>query len=1216
MTAGNLKGMLTAIAILFAIAAMPPAALASSAAVDVSPASLLFGNISAGSSAQASVTVKTLGDKPWMPSTMALSDSTDFTIANSSCQAPLQKRQSCTVTVMFVPRNSGVFLATLTISDNTGRGSTIIAMDGIGLPAGDPTPTPGSDPPFATPEIFIPNASSASITEYAPNSGGNAAPIATISGANTDISRFGDALSIALDPSGNIYVGDDDYYILAYAAGSDGDIAPFIILNGTNTLAIQGPEGLTFDSSGNLYVANINTSGSVSEFAPGANGEAAPLINIAGADTGMGNPDGVAVDSSGNIYVSDCGAPCGTDGSGNGSVLVYAPGSTGDAAPIATISGAATGLAAPKGIAIGPDGSIYVANCGRQCGGAPGASSVTVYAPGSNGNVSPIATISGANTGFDSPEGVALDATGNIYVANSGTSNSVTIYAAGSSGNVAPSVIIEGAGTGIDGPSGIALGPSTPAATPTPTSTTTASPTATMTAIATMSPTATVTATPTMTNTATATMTFTATPTATITDTSTTTQTTTATPTGTITATPTATQTATSTATVTATPTTTITATPTGTITGTPTSTQTATPTQTTTATHTITTTATPTMTLTATPTLTPTASPTITMTPAPTVTQTATPTRSGTPTSTLSGTPIRTATATDTRSATSTTTRTTTATIARTSTATATVTATATRTATPTATVTQTATATLTLTASPTATASATVTRTQTTTTTATPTITTAASPTMTQTATQTMTLTATLAGTPSSTNTQTVTLTPTATSTPIVSTTSCAEPPDKCAIFPSPKGDFPLGCGQTYHRDTSGVSSFPLEIPNGLPAGAVCVLEVETTDCNARPGINLGGWVFIDRSCTPANPSCPGSSLNPPSDAELSEWYYVFTQGTPCPSNGAQCSHFRVSVNSTVPDFEYELQCYVNVDPRTPLDGNYNVSFATADCTNSLTVPPNVHAAAPTGDLVTMTCDADAPGAPELTGPVNPPFNFPNPVTETGGSLPLVDPKIWVGNAKGAGTRQMCMFGGTAARTGPAGTSGPMGTMIGHQFALQPPTACSATPTESPTPTQSPMQTATPSPTATPEATATPAPTPIVYILIVRPANGSGNPGQTLFGGSASVSASVAGVTIEGATVSFTDSAIFSLATLNLENSNGRVLASSTVNNPSSSTVFLLNTPTAAFPGMEFVLRLRIAAPRTRASSTQTITAVSVISSPGLAAGLPVNLGTVSRR
>jgi sugar lactone lactonase YvrE len=141
--------------------------------------------------------------------------------------------------------------------------------------------------------------------------------------------------------------------------------------------------------------------------------------------------------------------------------LVYAAGADGDVAPAQIISGSNTGLSSPSGVAVDASGNIYVSNWE--------ANTVTVYTPGANGNVAPIATIGPQGSGMAAPAGIALDGAGNIYVSNyegvatparpppAGSWGWVDVYPAGSNGNVPPSQVIYGARTGIGFPGGIAV---------------------------------------------------------------------------------------------------------------------------------------------------------------------------------------------------------------------------------------------------------------------------------------------------------------------------------------------------------------------------------------------------------------------------------------------------------------------------------------------------------------------------------------------------------------------------------------------------------------------------------------------------------------------------------------------------------------------------------------------------------------------------------------
>ncbi|MGB8909624.1 MAG: NHL repeat-containing protein [Candidatus Cybelea sp.] len=213
------------------------------------------------------------------------------------------------------------------------------------------------------------------------------------------------------------------------AGGSSPPAVPLAIHASQSNLRARG------EACPCVYVANVSNQ-SITVYPSGATRNAKPIQNLRGSNTGL-DPGGIAVDGSGNMYVAN---------TENDSVTVYAAGATGNAAPMQTISGSSTRLDNPYGIALDPvNGDIYVANHGvfkEDLG------SVTVYSAGSNGNVAPIGTIAGANTGLYNPFGIILDPSGNIYVAND---KSITVYASGSVGNVAPAQTISGSDSGAQG---------------------------------------------------------------------------------------------------------------------------------------------------------------------------------------------------------------------------------------------------------------------------------------------------------------------------------------------------------------------------------------------------------------------------------------------------------------------------------------------------------------------------------------------------------------------------------------------------------------------------------------------------------------------------------------------------------------------------------------------------------------------------------------------
>src|ERR1700676_2069576 len=81
---------------------------------------------------------------------------------------------------------------------------------------------------------------------------------------------------------------------------------------------------------------------------------------------------------------------------------------------------------------------------------------VDIFPVTASGNVAPTAQITGAATTLSGPAAVAKDSVGNLYVADF-NAGAIDVFAAGSTGNVAPTRQIIGAATLINGPEGIAV---------------------------------------------------------------------------------------------------------------------------------------------------------------------------------------------------------------------------------------------------------------------------------------------------------------------------------------------------------------------------------------------------------------------------------------------------------------------------------------------------------------------------------------------------------------------------------------------------------------------------------------------------------------------------------------------------------------------------------------------------------------------------------------
>lgn len=230
----------------------------------------------------------------------------------------------------------------------------------------------------------------------------------------------------------------------SWGAATNGDALPFTRITGSNT-NLGNPFLDYVDSHGITWVAS--TTGIVSTYPSTSSGNIAPYASISGGNTTFGEITGVTVDSSGNVYAADFSANA-VDVFNAGS---YSVGVNNNIAPSRRIVGGNTGLQYPEGIAVDSSGDIYVANsnAGR---------SVVEFSSGASGNASPVMTISGGNTTFNFLGGLALDSTGNLWVADQGA-QAVDEFAPQSAGthNVAPSKRLVGANTDFSNPVGVAL---------------------------------------------------------------------------------------------------------------------------------------------------------------------------------------------------------------------------------------------------------------------------------------------------------------------------------------------------------------------------------------------------------------------------------------------------------------------------------------------------------------------------------------------------------------------------------------------------------------------------------------------------------------------------------------------------------------------------------------------------------------------------------------
>jgi hypothetical protein len=246
--------------------------------------------------------------------------------------------------------------------------------------------------------------------------------------------NFVDTPAIATDSGGNIYSVYSGCQIVKITPGGAFSILAGIGNSGNadgpaQSASFSNPHGLVADSSGNVYVADSENY-TIRKVTPA--GVVTTLAGVAGeegSDDGVGDAArfsftaGIAIDSAGYLYVADAWNSTVRKVSPAGLVTTLAglAGSPGSADG----TGSAARFLSPQGITVDAAGNVFVADNGnhtiRKITPAGGVSTIGGLAGAGN-----FATGVAATARFSNPTGIAVDRQGKIYVSD-GTYNTIVV---------------------------------------------------------------------------------------------------------------------------------------------------------------------------------------------------------------------------------------------------------------------------------------------------------------------------------------------------------------------------------------------------------------------------------------------------------------------------------------------------------------------------------------------------------------------------------------------------------------------------------------------------------------------------------------------------------------------------------------------------------------------------------------------------------------------
>jgi hypothetical protein len=255
-------------------------------------------------------------------------------------------------------------------------------------------------------------------------------------GAATNASLSSPA-NVAVDASGNLFVADegnqrirkvDANGIITTVAGSGSQI--FYGDGGAATNAdLNYPSDVSVDANGNLFITDqfnnrirkVDTNGIITTVAGGAGGYYGGYSGDGGAATnaGMNSPYGATMDVRGNIFIADNGNGVIRKVDTNGIITTLA-GNNRFGPPCNGCIATNSNLYSPLGVAVDTYGNVFIADVGNHVIEEVNTNGIITTAVG-NGNGGYSGDGGAAtNAGLGGAPDVAVDANGNLFIADQG----------------------------------------------------------------------------------------------------------------------------------------------------------------------------------------------------------------------------------------------------------------------------------------------------------------------------------------------------------------------------------------------------------------------------------------------------------------------------------------------------------------------------------------------------------------------------------------------------------------------------------------------------------------------------------------------------------------------------------------------------------------------------------------------------------------------------